>query len=91
MALELDKFTEKWIQDKVDSGKYESVAEVVATAMARLEEYEQYNERLDDLRAEIQKGVDDKNAGRFSPGEEVFARLRARRTQTAAQRSGTEG
>lgn len=34
---------------------------------------------LDELRRAIQKGLDDLDAGRGSPGEEVFARLRSRR------------
>jgi hypothetical protein len=33
---------------------------------------------LDELRREIQKGIDDLDAGRASPGDEVFARLRSR-------------
>lgn len=36
-------------------------------------------ERLQALRREIQKGIDDLDNGRYSPKDEAFARIRARR------------
>ena len=72
--------TERLIEEKVESGEYDSADEVVRQALRALsQEDEQYAIRLEALRGEIQKGIDSLNNGQHSPKDEVFARLRARR------------
>lgn len=83
MPLPLSPELERRITQKIESGEYDSAEDVVSDAMDALsrltEEEEQYAIRLEALRGEIQKGIDDLDNGRHSPIDEVFARLRARR------------
>jgi antitoxin ParD1/3/4 len=76
---------ERFIREKVDSGRYHSSSEVVREALRLLEEREQLRALcLEELRREIQRGVD---SGPAVDGEEVFAWLRARHESMAASKS----
>lgn len=80
MSLSLHPETERLIEEQLESGRYESADELVRHALRALsQEDEQYAVRLEALRGEIQKGIDDLDNGRHSPIGEAFARLRARR------------
>jgi antitoxin ParD1/3/4 len=80
MSLSLQPETERLIQEKLESGNYESADELVVAALRALsQEDQQYAMRLEALRGEIQKGIDSLDAGLRLPKDEVFARLRARR------------
>lgn len=80
MPISLSPDVERQITERVESGEFECGNEVVRYAMALLSrEDEESVTRLDALRCEIQKGIDLLDAGRRSPKDEVFARLRARR------------
>jgi antitoxin ParD1/3/4 len=80
MPLSLSAETERQIAERVESGQYESADEVVRHALQALsKEDEDYASRLEALRGKIQEGIDDLENGRYSPIDEVFARLRARR------------
>jgi antitoxin ParD1/3/4 len=80
MSLSLQPETERLIEEKLESGNYDSADEVVLDALRALsQEDQQYAIRLEALRGEIQKGIDDLDNGRHSPIDEVFARLMARR------------
>jgi len=66
MHVSLTDRLEAWVREKVESGLYNNASEVVREALRRQILAEQtYNEKLDALRAEIQKGLDDVEAGRF--------------------------
>lgn len=83
MPISLTPEVERQIREKVESGEYDSANEVVRYAMALLSrEDEEYSTRLQALRDEIQKGIDDLDNGRYSPIEEAFARIEARRGMT---------
>jgi antitoxin ParD1/3/4 len=80
MDIALSPEMEQLVQEKVKSGGYRSAADLVEDALLLLlGEEEVYPAKLAALRREIQKGIDDLDQGRRSPGDEVFARLRARR------------
>ncbi|HEU4885519.1 MAG TPA: type II toxin-antitoxin system ParD family antitoxin [Longimicrobium sp.] len=80
MSLSLQPETVRLIEEKLESGNYESADEVLLAALRALSrEDQQYATRLEALRGEIQKGIDSLDAGLRSPVDEVFARLRSRR------------
>ncbi len=61
MAVALNKSWEDFVAKQVDSGEFESATEVVHDAL-RL--WRDRRRKLEALRHEIQKGVDDLEAGR---------------------------
>ena len=83
MNISLTPHLEKLVHGKVDSGLYNSASEVMREALRLMEERDQLRElRLEELRCEIQKGID---SGEATPldMEEIKARGRMR---LAAQR-----
>jgi len=59
MNISLNPHFEEFIKNKVESGLYNSVSEVIREALRLLEERDQLRElRLEELRREIQKGID---------------------------------
>ena len=59
MNVSLTPDLEKYVQQKVDTGRYRSSSEVVREALRLLEEKDQEREqRLIALKSEIQKGID---------------------------------
>lgn len=88
MNVSLTPELEKYIQSKVESGRYTSASEVVREALRLLEQKEQEREQaLREFRAELDDGLAELNRGEWVEGEEVFARLREksrlRRAKTA--------
>lgn len=64
------------IRELVESGRFDSPAEVVLEGLALVREQELARKaRSDWLREEIQKGIDSADRGELIPAEEVFARL----------------
>jgi antitoxin ParD1/3/4 len=85
MSISLSPDLERQITEKVESGEYESVEDVVSDAMRLLSQRNEENRvKLAALRSEIQKGIDSLDKGLRSPKDEVFARLRARRGRAPA-------
>jgi antitoxin ParD1/3/4 len=65
MNVSLTPELEAFVHDKVASGRYTSASEVVRESLRLLEEREWIRQRrVDELRVEIQKGIDDVEAGR---------------------------
>ena len=83
MPLPLSPELERRITAKIESGEYESAEDVVSNAMDALshlcERDQEEQAKLDTLRREIQKGIDDLDNGRRVPLDEAFARLKSRR------------
>ena len=77
---------EEFIESKVASGEYVHASEVVRDALRLLMERDA--EKLERLRAEIQKGVDDFDNGRFLPHDEAWKEIRARGMALLSQRKG---
>jgi antitoxin ParD1/3/4 len=79
MNVSVGKDFEEFVKRKVASGDYASVSEVVRDGLRLLKERELLLEaRLQALRGEIQRGVDEANAGEFLDGAEVMAEMRHR-------------
>lgn len=78
MNISLNPHFEELVKSKVESGLYNSASEVIREALRLLEERDQLRElRLEELRREIQKGID---SGEATPldMEEIKRRGRAR-------------
>ena len=79
MNVSLTPALEKFVQDKVASGFYSSVSEVIREALRLLVAKEEIpQERLDALNRDIEIGIADLEAGRYEDGHVVMKRLMAR-------------
>jgi antitoxin ParD1/3/4 len=79
MNVSLTPELEKIVDIKVKSGLYNSASEVVREGLRLLQQRDEMREmKLDALRKEIQKGIDDLEAGRYTDGEEVMSEIRER-------------
>ena len=78
MNVSVGKEFEEYVRNKVISGDYASVSEVVRHGLRLLKEKDRLLEaRLHSLRGEIQKGIDQADEGELLPGDEVMQELRA--------------
>lgn len=77
MNISLDKSLESYVADQIEAGEFESAADLVNDAVRQQQEYLR---RRDNLRREVQKGLDDIEAGRISyaTADEIIAKARAR-------------
>ncbi len=79
MNVSVGKDLENYIKAKVDSGDYASASEVVRDGLRLLREKERlFEARLQALRGEIQKGIDQLDQGESRDGELAMAELRAK-------------
>jgi len=77
MNVSVGKDFEEFVKSKVASGDYASVSEVVRDGLRLLKEKELILEaRLQSLRGEIQKGIDQADNGELLDGQEVMEELR---------------
>lgn len=73
MNISLTPTLEEFVQHKVTSGLYNSASEVIREGLRLLEDKEKYKEmKLQELRKEIQKGIDSLDRGEGIPLEKVF-------------------
>jgi antitoxin ParD1/3/4 len=79
MNVSLTKELEGLVEQKVKTGLYSSASEVIREGLRLLQQRDDLREaKLNALRAEIQKGIDDLEAGRYRDGEEVMAQIKER-------------
>ncbi len=79
MNVSLTPELEAVIEGKVSSGMYNSASEVVREGLRLLQQRDEMREaKLTALRAEIQKGIDDLEAGRYQDGETAMAEIKER-------------
>lgn len=77
MNVSLTSELEQVVDQKVKSGMYTSASEVVREGLRLLQERDEMREtKLNALRAEIQKGIDDLEAGRIVDGPTTMAEFR---------------
>ncbi|MBC6430618.1 type II toxin-antitoxin system ParD family antitoxin [Nostoc sp. HG1] len=76
MNISLTPELEQLVKDKVTSGKYHSVSEVMGEALRLLEERDRLrDQRIAELKAKIQVGIEELERGEGIDGEEVFAEI----------------
>ncbi|MEH2201063.1 type II toxin-antitoxin system ParD family antitoxin [Nostoc sp.] len=76
MNISLTPELEQLVKDRVSSGKYHSVSEVMGEALRLLEERDRIRDRrLAELKAKIQEGIEASERGEVVDGEEVFAEI----------------
>ena len=79
MHVSLTTHLEEYVREKVESGLYNSNSEVVREALRLMGERDRLREiRLEELRKEIQIGIDQADRGELIPGDEVFRQLKKR-------------
>ena len=79
MNVSLTPELEQIVDQKVKSGMYNSASEVVREGLRLLQQRDEMREtKLNSLRAEIQKGIDDLEAGRYRDGAEAMAEIKER-------------
>ncbi|MFH1554263.1 MAG: type II toxin-antitoxin system ParD family antitoxin [Pseudomonadota bacterium] len=77
MNVSVGREFEEYVKQKVASGDYASASEVVRDGLRLLKEKDLvFEARLHALRSEIQKGVDQAEAGDLLDGPAVMAELR---------------
>ena len=85
MNISITHELEEFVNNKVQSGSYTSASEVIRDALRLLTERDQlYQIRLEELRKEVQKGID---SGGSIPASKVFEELRAKNSEQ--RREGT--
>jgi antitoxin ParD1/3/4 len=87
MNVSLTPELERFVQDKVEGGRYTSASEVVREALRLLERREERlrerEEALKAFQAELDRRIAEADAGKVMDVDEAFAMLRAK---TAAKR-----
>ena len=87
MDVSLTPELEKLVNSQVESGKYGSVSEVINEALRLLQEHQKSGEaRLESLRHEIAKGIDQADRGELIPGDQAFNRLRDKNNAISRQK-----
>jgi antitoxin ParD1/3/4 len=85
MNVSLTPELEKFVQDKVDTGRYTSASEVIREALRLLEKREERTrereQALKAFQAELDRRIAELDRGEGIPAEEVFTRLRAHATE----------
>lgn len=77
MNISLTPELEEVIKQKVASGMYHSASEVIREALRLLKERDEHHQmRIEQLRRDLQIGLDQIARGEVHDGEEVFNELR---------------
>lgn len=76
MEISLSKDFDNFIKEQMATGLYKSAGEIVQEAMSLFRLRKSIpQERIDEFNKEIQKGLDDIEADKFSDGDEFFKKL----------------
>ena len=79
MNVSITEKLEEFVNDKVESGLYNSASEVVREALRLLVQQDELRQlRLDELKKEIAIGVGQADRGELIDGEKAFEKLRSR-------------
>ena len=80
LTVALPEALDAFVRQRVASGRFASASDVVQEALTLLERREhEREEALDEIRREIQLGIDQAEAGQLRDGATVFAEIREKR------------
>ncbi|MBC6453350.1 MAG: type II toxin-antitoxin system ParD family antitoxin [Hormoscilla sp. SP5CHS1] len=89
MNITLKPQQEKFLREKLDSGKYGTIDEVIAEAFKLLEERdEHYQQWLDETRKKVAISIEQANRGQLTDGKIAMARLREKLSQARESQKG---
>lgn len=89
--ISLRKECEEFVQRMIDSGRYQSISDVIDGALRHFEDRERYREaKLEALRAEIQKGFDSGPAIEVTDTRAWVEEIKARGRRRLAERDAAE-
>ncbi len=78
MNVHLTPELEQLVQSRVKSGRYNSASEVVREALRLLEQRDEvFTLRKDEIRRQIEEGLQSARRGEFVDGDDVFDRVDA--------------
>ncbi|MBQ8475573.1 type II toxin-antitoxin system ParD family antitoxin [bacterium] len=79
MEISLDKDFDNFIKEQMATGLYKSVNDIIKEALSLFKLRKSIpQEKIEEFNKEIQKGLDDIEAGKFSSGDEFFKKLIAK-------------
>jgi antitoxin ParD1/3/4 len=83
MNISMTPELEKFVQNEVKTGLYQSASEVIRAGLRRLKEDKAGNPRfvvssVSELEEKLQEGITELDRGGGIPGAQVFAKLKAR-------------
>ncbi|MFP5206053.1 MAG: type II toxin-antitoxin system ParD family antitoxin [Acidobacteriota bacterium] len=82
MNVSLTPELEKFVAEKVASGRYTSASEVVREALRLLENHEKSRaQQLEEFNRELQRRIDSADRGEFVTPEESLRRIREKSAQ----------
>jgi antitoxin ParD1/3/4 len=81
MQIAVKPDQEKYILEKLQQGKYKSIDELLSIAFQLLEEHEEKEKQLSELRRKIAEGTEQIRQGEVIEGELVFQQLQEKLKQ----------
>ena len=88
MNVSLTPELERYVQDKVHSGRYNSASEVVREALRLMEVHEQIrSEQLREFRAELDRRTAALDRGESVDGASFFAEIKAKSAERKKRRA----
>ncbi|MBI4124954.1 MAG: type II toxin-antitoxin system ParD family antitoxin [Deltaproteobacteria bacterium] len=80
MNVSLSPQLEKWIQKKLETGMYNSASEVIREAIRLMDERDRLQQmKLQELRKDIETGIQEAEQGKLEEGKKVFEKIRSRK------------
>lgn len=77
MNVSLTPELEKFVERKVQSGRYQSASEVIREGLRLLDDQDRLRElQFEEVRRKIRTGLDQLNRGEGIPGEQVYAEMK---------------
>ncbi|MBE9252119.1 type II toxin-antitoxin system ParD family antitoxin [Dolichospermum sp. LEGE 00240] len=81
MQIAVKPDQEKYILEKLQQGKYKSIDELLSIAFQLLEQHEEKEKQLSELRRKIAEGTEQIRQGEVIEGELVFQQLQEKLKQ----------